>query len=116
MEGSGFTDVLLESYLASSGSLHGVLTGKNYSRATYCHKTVLEALHRLLMLEFIEARGDILIEIAKLDEYNALLLIPSDDNLSKFLKNELVCTFLDGYVKFVSMLEVEVLVKLQCFG
>ena len=29
MEGSGFSDVLLEANLVSSGSISGVLTGKN---------------------------------------------------------------------------------------
>ena len=45
MEGSGFGDILLESGLISSGSLQGVLSGKNYSRATRCHKVLSEAMH-----------------------------------------------------------------------
>ena len=52
MEGSGFGDILLESGIISSGSLQGVLSGKNYSRATRCHKVLNEAMHRLLMREF----------------------------------------------------------------
>ena len=53
MEGSGFSDVLIESGLITSGSLQGVVTGKNFSRATHCHKVLYETLHRLLLQEFL---------------------------------------------------------------
>ena len=45
MDGCGLSDILLESNLISSGSLNGVMKGKNYSRAMKCHKIMLEALH-----------------------------------------------------------------------
>ena len=54
MEGSGFSDVLLEANLASSGSISGGLAGENYSRAVNCHKTVAKFLHRLLFIEFLK--------------------------------------------------------------
>ena len=57
MDGSGFTDILLEANMISSGSLQGVLSGKNYNRAVRCHKVLLESLHRLLMSEFSRGKG-----------------------------------------------------------
>ena len=49
MEGSGLSDVLLEAGLMTSGSVHAVLAGKQYNRGITCHKTLLEALERLLL-------------------------------------------------------------------
>ena len=48
MEGTGLEDILLESGLMSSGSMKGVMTGKNYDRSLHCHKTMVEGLERLL--------------------------------------------------------------------
>ena len=58
MAGTGLDDILLEADLISTGSLSSVLAGKNYARAINCHKTLLEALERLLFLRFLDARGD----------------------------------------------------------
>ena len=49
--GSGFSDILM-SCLMSTGSLQGVTTGKNYSRAIHCHKVMVEAIERLLLHAF----------------------------------------------------------------
>ena len=49
MAGSGLSDVLLEAGLIVSGSLNGVLKGKNYDRPMDCHKTLLEGLEQLLL-------------------------------------------------------------------
>ena len=57
MDGSGFTDVLFEANLISSGSLHGVVSGKNYIRAMNCHKVLTESLQRLLLNEFVKSQG-----------------------------------------------------------
>ncbi len=46
MEATGLTDVLLEAGLVGSGTMYGGLSGKNYSHAMVCHKTVLESLER----------------------------------------------------------------------
>ena len=53
-KGSGFSDILIESGLMTSGSMVSVLSGKGYSRAMNCHKSLLEALERLLMKQFFE--------------------------------------------------------------
>ena len=58
MDSCGLTDVLLEAGLVGSGTVYGVLSGKNYSRAMVCHKTVLESLERLLIKRFLEHTGE----------------------------------------------------------
>ena len=47
--GSGYTEILLEAQLVTSGYLKSVLNGKAYNKALFCLKTVCEALERLLM-------------------------------------------------------------------
>ena len=54
MSGSGFRDVLLEAGMITTGSVTGVMNGKNYSRALLCHKTLTEAIFRLQFNKFIE--------------------------------------------------------------
>ena len=39
MNESGLADVLLEAGVMSVGSMNGVMSGKNYSRAINCHKS-----------------------------------------------------------------------------
>ncbi|KAL5022875.1 hypothetical protein ScPMuIL_002030 [Solemya velum] len=48
MAGSGFSDILLEAGLITSGSIEGVLKGKHYERAMNCHKVMFEGLEPLL--------------------------------------------------------------------
>jgi len=57
MNGTGFSDVLLEANLMTSGSLKGVINGTNYSRAIHCHKVMLEAFERLLMHKYLDNKG-----------------------------------------------------------
>ena len=54
MSGSGYSEILLESALVTSGCLRGVLTGKAYAKAMYCLKATSEAMERLLIQQFIE--------------------------------------------------------------
>ena len=54
MEATGLTDILMEARLVVSGTIVRVMSGKN-SRAMACHKTVLEALQRLLVEAFLES-------------------------------------------------------------
>ena len=46
---SGLSDVLIEGGLTTSGSIQAILSGKQYNRAVICHKTMVEALERLLL-------------------------------------------------------------------
>ena len=102
MEGSGLSDVLLEANMASPGSLQGVINGKNYSRATHCHKTLVEALHRLMMQEFLTKleHSDTLQSILLLESYTAIVSCPSMENLEKFLTDDSVTLFVEEYLKF----------------
>ena len=58
MEATGLTDILMEAGLVGSGTIGGIMSGKNYSRAMACHKTVLEALERLTVVAFLESRNE----------------------------------------------------------
>ena len=51
MNGSGLDDIFIEAGLITSGSVQGVMNGKNYSRSMVCHKTMLEAFEHLLMTD-----------------------------------------------------------------
>ena len=54
MEATGLTDILMEARLVGSGTNCRIMSGKN-SRAMACHKTVLDALQRLLVEAFLES-------------------------------------------------------------
>ena len=56
MKSCGFFDVLLEAKLVKSATVHGLMSGKNYSRAMVCNKTMLETLERLLL--FLETKQE----------------------------------------------------------
>lgn len=55
--GSGYSEILLEAQLVTSGCLKSVLSGKAYSKALFCLKTVCEAMERLLMDQFVKDQG-----------------------------------------------------------
>ena len=54
MSGSGFRDVLLEAGMITTGSMTRTMNGKNSGRALNCHRTLTEAIFRLLFNKFIE--------------------------------------------------------------
>jgi len=60
MAGSGYSEILIEADLVTSGCLRGVLNGKAYAKSLFCLKTVCEAMERLLMEQFVTEQ-DILI-------------------------------------------------------
>lgn len=85
MDACGLTDVLLEAGLVGSGTVYGVLSGKNYSRAMICHNTVLESLEILLVKRFLGHTGESniferLTERAKV-KLNELRSSPTKDKL-----------------------------------
>ena len=51
---SGYSEILFEAQLVTSGSLRSVLTGKAYSKSLFCLKTVCEAMERLLLEQFLK--------------------------------------------------------------
>ena len=53
-QGSGYSEILIETGLASSGCLKNILSGKSYAKALFNLKIVTEALERLLLNVFLE--------------------------------------------------------------
>ena len=53
-KGSGYSEILLEAELVTTGCLNSVLKGKAYAKALFCLKTVSEAMQRLLFERFAE--------------------------------------------------------------
>ena len=51
---SGYSELLVETKLATSGCLADVLSGKAYAKASFTFKTVWKALQWLLMEKFIK--------------------------------------------------------------
>ncbi|KAG1662667.1 Multidrug resistance-associated protein 4 [Nymphon striatum] len=104
MSGSGFSEIMLESGLMSSGSLKGVTTGKNYSRAIHCHKTMVEALEQLLLKTYhISIGHDEPLE--NMPHVNALVatLVQdiSKENLESLMNKPSVLSYLDGYAGWI---------------
>ena len=62
MRGSGYTEILFEAQLVTSGSLKGVLSGKAYAKSLFCLKTVCEAMERLLMEQFVEEENILIVD------------------------------------------------------
>ena len=54
MCGSGYTEIVLEAQLVTSGSLKGVLSGKAYNKSLSCLKTECEAIENSLLERFAE--------------------------------------------------------------
>ena len=51
---SGYTEIILEAGLVTSGCMKSVLSGKAYAKAIFCLNTFCEAMERLLMERFME--------------------------------------------------------------
>ncbi len=104
MEATGLTDVLLEAGLVGSGTVYGVLSGKNYSRAMVCHKTVLESLERLLLKQYLDSRGksklfEHLPEGAK-QKLKQLTSSPKKDIFEDRLNDRDISNYIEMYFQF----------------
>lgn len=53
-KGSGYSEILIEAGLVTSGCLKNVLKGKAFAKALFCLKTVSEAMERLLFERFVD--------------------------------------------------------------
>ena len=100
MNESGLADVLLEAGIMSVGSMNGVMSGKNYSRAINCHKVMAESLERLLLDRYLETRslkglpGDLLQAI------DHIINERSSENLDAVMQNKALANFLEDYSLF----------------
>ena len=99
MEGSGLADVLLEANLISSGSMSGVISGKNFSRAMRCHKVMYESLSRLLLEEFAKLHGSCL-STEEMQNVQEALEEPSHETLTEVLNDLCVLSQVEKYKKF----------------
>ena len=103
MQGTGSGDILIEAGLIS-GSLYWVLTGKQYSRAIRCHKTMLEALERLLLMELLISsnRSSLMerLENEQVDLIQELLENPSRTSVNVSRTNETVMSLVQEYADF----------------
>ena len=104
MDGSGFSDILLEANLTSSGSITGVLSGKNYSRAVRCHKVLFESLNRLVIRKFLEEEGLKSefegLSVEAQEHIQRLSDNPCSDDLEHLLKNNEVIKRLKDHQEF----------------
>ena len=101
----GFGDILLEANLTTGGALLGILncSGKLYNKTLYIYKVVMEALERLILMEFLYIHPN-----TDDDEiYKQLLEFekePSRENLQKILEDKIVKKKIDLYLKFLQQI------------
>ena len=80
MSCSGLEEILVDSKVCATGSVDGVIKGKHYNRSIRVHKTVLEALERLLFASFMNSVDvSILLVNAKKEVRN---ILSEDQDLS----------------------------------
>ena len=53
LNGSGFEEVIFQTDLCSSGSIKGVISGKQYNRCWMTHEVFIEALECLFLQQYI---------------------------------------------------------------
>ena len=102
MSGSGYSEILLESALVTSGCLRGVLTGKAYAKAMYCLKATSEAMERLLLQQFIEETHT---DISDISAIITLLQSCDRENLRKATVDPMINDFLEGYFDFQAQVQ-----------
>lgn len=103
MEGSGFSEILLESGLMSSGSLKGVISGKNYSRAMNCHKALAEGLERMLLVKFEALKGGSLqqnLSEESMSKVTSLLTNRNKEGFDQVLDDPEFQKYMADYVEF----------------
>ena len=99
MNGSGFSDILLEAGLIGSGSLQGVISGKHYERALHCHKVLTEALEQLLFRQYEENEGaELTQEVHRIIDH--VVETCSSDAIKSALNNDTVREYLDKYLAY----------------
>ena len=104
LAGSGLGDVLLESGLIGSGSVHGVLSGIHYERAMQCHTILLESLERLLLDQFHERENEDSL-FASLpeetrDKIDNLKLSQSKHAMGELMSDNLFLAYIRKYMVF----------------
>ena len=95
--GSGYSEILMEAQLVTSGCLSSVLSGKAYAKAVFCLKTVCEAMERLLVEQFLVQE-----DLSTLDPTALLDLVNlcSPENLENALSDDICQDLLRRYRMF----------------
>lgn len=97
MRGSGYTEILVEAQLVTSGSMKGVLSGKAYAKGLFCLKTVCEAMERLLMERFCK---EVNIDITHPEVLFDLMTSSNRDNLDAALADPSLSKLIDEYQSY----------------
>ena len=93
--GSGRTEVALETKLITTGSMSGVIDGKNWDTAMNTQKSMLEALERHICEKYIETheplspQGTASLEKLSLSESSLVEMLSSTDvtdHIAKYTK------------------------------
>ena len=101
MADTGFQEVLLEAELTTSGSMKGIIGGTNYARAMFCHKSIVEALERLLLQRFTsENHANNKIEGFSSAKLRQLVEQRCDEHLDLVLDDPGLMGFLEDYESF----------------
>ncbi|KAK3084587.1 hypothetical protein FSP39_015968 [Pinctada imbricata] len=101
MAGSGYSEILVEANLVTSGCLNGVTSGKSYSKSLWCLKTVSEALERILFTTFYDRLPDNSpLKTTSSATIDALIRSCTADLLSAALGDKEVVKLLEEYTAF----------------
>ena len=101
MKGSGFSDILIESGLMTSGSMVSVLSGKGYSRAMNCHKALLEGLERLLMMKYFSIEDDEMeLKVEKAKQQVLIHKTKPNSDLRTLVSNKDIASLVSGFSEF----------------
>ena len=98
--GSGYSEILIEAKLATSGTLVSVLSGKAYSKALFNLKAVVEALERLLFEFFVKEKDNEIRPEALLNLINACSSSSCREQLDNALQDESVTHITNKYEEF----------------
>ena len=102
MNGTGLDDIFVETGLITPGSVQGVISGKNYSRAVTCHKTMLEALERLLLIKYVRSKNKVKLLESQIQEtiMTDLLEFPSGATIEAAKADDEISSLVRDYNKF----------------
>lgn len=88
-KGSGYSEILIEAELVTTGCLNSALKGKAYAKALFSLKTVSEAMQRLLLEKFSQDEstevtnpGSLLNLVQKCNRKNLDLALQDPDTLT----------------------------------
>lgn len=95
--GSGYSEIIIEAGLVTSGCLPSVLKGKSYTKALFCLKAVSEAMERLLIEKFTEDES---VEVTNPTTLLSLVQNCNRQTLNVALQDPSVIELLDKYTAY----------------